>query len=543
MADSTSSVNYTSTSGNMIRITGLNTGLDVDSMVKKLMTAEQTKIDKAKQAQQTIQWQQDAYKDIISSIQELQNTFFDVTSPDTNIQAATNFSPYSVTGADASVGTITASVGAKTGNYTLKVNNLASGAAYTNKLTSTDSSAVTLGTKLNLLDPALSGGSLNLTLNVNGSPTKITLDNTDGSKTVYDLVSAINTQSNGAINANYSELTGKLSVSTAKMGSSVTMSVDAATTPALAGIINPSNTASQSGQNASFVITEPGESPVTVTSQATNSFTYDGVTYNLAGAGTTTANVGVDTTAAYNKFSSFITKYNTVVDKIYTAMTDKKDSDYPALTDTQKASMTTDQINSWNAKAKVGVLHNDSKLQKMLSDLQQAFATPVSGVALQMGKYTSNSIGIDTSSDYTKPGEIHITDPNTFKNAIAQNSAQLMKLFTNVSSSTDKNTNYSESGIFQRVNNILVSNVGIAGTTSNSATLTQYASYQDSFSNFGSTGLNTLMDQLYQKKVLLTNLSTEFSTMQSKYYNQFSRLETAMQTLNSQSSSLTRMMG
>ena len=69
--------------GNMLRITGMASGLDVDAMVKKMMAAEQTKIDKAKQAQQTVQWKQDAYQDIINNIKDIQNTYFNSLNPST----------------------------------------------------------------------------------------------------------------------------------------------------------------------------------------------------------------------------------------------------------------------------------------------------------------------------------------------------------------------------------------------------------------------------------------------------------------------------
>ncbi|WP_406540970.1 flagellar cap protein FliD N-terminal domain-containing protein [Clostridium ljungdahlii] len=78
MSDSVSSMPTGATGaggGSMLRITGLNTGLDVDSIVKKMLKGDQAKLDKVKQSQQLIQWRQDAYKTIISDIQDLQKSF------------------------------------------------------------------------------------------------------------------------------------------------------------------------------------------------------------------------------------------------------------------------------------------------------------------------------------------------------------------------------------------------------------------------------------------------------------------------------------
>lgn len=661
-SSSSSSVNSTSTVGNVIRITGLATGLDVDATVKKLMTAEQLKIDKAKQSQQKVQWQQDAYKDIIKDVQSLQSSFFDVNSADSCMISSTSYSALDVTSTNTAIGTMTAGVGAQVGNYTLQVVQTAAGANYTNKITSNNGS-VSLTSKLSTIGATgAMSGKLALSLNINGGvanatnggkAVNITLDNTGGTSTVNDLLNAINTQGGGLVNASYSELTQKFTLTTVATGNNVSMAIDSSSSTGLSQMINPtaaaytnsitsndgttitgssklsemgtainmkvaalnlnldlgggqtvnvsldnsgdnktmndlisqintagvgkvsasfnpltnnisfqnllnnqsvsigsgttaemynvitSVTSGKQGNNADVFITPPGQSTaVEVKNQTSNGFTIDGMSYNISTTGTTTLGVVQDTQKVYDKFTNFLTKYNALMDKINTKLTDKKDPNYPPLTDDQKASMTTDQIANWNAKAQTGVLRNDSKLQQLFSDLKGAFADPISGVSLQIGKYGSNSFGLDISSDMANPGEVHIVDPLSFRNAIEENPSQFLNFFTKVSASTNSTTNYNESGVFQRIQKSLNSNVGIVNTISTSAILTQYASYQDSFSNFGGTGLNTLMDQLYQKNLAITNLNTEYSTMQTSYYNKFSALETAMSKLNAQSSTL-----
>ena len=136
-----------------------------------------------------------------------------------------------------------------------------------------------------------------------------------------------------------------------------------------------------------------------------------------------------------------------------------------------------------------------------------------------------------------------ITDPIKLKNAISQNGDQFIKLFTNVSTSIDPVTQNNENGIFTRIQTLFQNNVGRIGTTLNSAILTKYANFQDNYSNYGGTGLNTLADQMYAKDVLIKSLNTSFSTMQTAFYNKFAALESAMTKLNNQSSSLASMLG
>ena len=46
------------------RIGGLASGMDIDSMVEKLMQAEKAPLNKLYQKKQTHEWQRDAYRDV-----------------------------------------------------------------------------------------------------------------------------------------------------------------------------------------------------------------------------------------------------------------------------------------------------------------------------------------------------------------------------------------------------------------------------------------------------------------------------------------------
>ncbi len=50
-------------------------GIDTDAVVKSMVSNYQAKIDKANQAKQTLQWQQEGYRDIIKGVKGLQDYF------------------------------------------------------------------------------------------------------------------------------------------------------------------------------------------------------------------------------------------------------------------------------------------------------------------------------------------------------------------------------------------------------------------------------------------------------------------------------------
>ncbi len=58
------------------RITGLNSGLDVDSLVKKMMDAEKRPLNKLNQQKQTLEWKRDAYREVNTQIADMYSTTF-----------------------------------------------------------------------------------------------------------------------------------------------------------------------------------------------------------------------------------------------------------------------------------------------------------------------------------------------------------------------------------------------------------------------------------------------------------------------------------
>jgi flagellar hook-associated protein 2 len=60
-----------------MRIGGLASGMDIDQMVKELMTAERIPLDKLSQKKQYMEWQRDDYRDMNKMLFELDNLIFD----------------------------------------------------------------------------------------------------------------------------------------------------------------------------------------------------------------------------------------------------------------------------------------------------------------------------------------------------------------------------------------------------------------------------------------------------------------------------------
>ena len=79
------------------RITGMVSGFDTDTLIKDMMKAEQSKYDKLDRNKQYLEWEQEAYRDIISTLSGFQSEYFDVLNGDKNIRSTNAFSKFSST--------------------------------------------------------------------------------------------------------------------------------------------------------------------------------------------------------------------------------------------------------------------------------------------------------------------------------------------------------------------------------------------------------------------------------------------------------------
>ncbi|WDU83948.1 flagellar cap protein FliD N-terminal domain-containing protein [Caloramator sp. Dgby_cultured_2] len=181
-----------------LRITGLATGLDVDNMVKQLMQAEKTKVDKVKQQRQLIQWRQDLYREIIGDLNTFKSTFFDVLNKDKYILSANSLAPYSVSIDSNAPIKVTATADAQAGQYEVAVSQLAKGATVVGELNAEN---LNLDTKLSSLGLS---GITKIDLTYNGTGTSIEVN---GDMSIRDLINEVNSETNGAVKVRFSELT------------------------------------------------------------------------------------------------------------------------------------------------------------------------------------------------------------------------------------------------------------------------------------------------------------------------------------------------
>ncbi len=246
----------------------------------------------------------------------------------------------------------------------------------------------------------------------------------------------------------------------------------------------------------------------------TNSAKYNTPT-SLAGS--------TDVSALKDKIVKFVDDYNTLISSINTKIFETRDKNYMPLTDEQKAAMTDSQITAWEKKAQTGLLRKDSDLQRVVSEMKSAMSTVISGSGLSLEK-----IGISPVKDYTDKNGMLTVDEDKLTQALEDNGGDVKDLFTRVASSTDSG------GALTQLKSALYNEF-----KTSTSSLSQKAGLVGSSTEFD----NTLTNNIYKKKQLIKDLNSSLTDKENALYKKYSNLETMMQSLNSQQSSLASMLG
>ena len=121
-------------SSSQIRFSGMNSGLDTESIIKSMMESYQTKIDNQQKKLTTLSWQQEAYRDVIDKLTSFKNKYFNILNKNSYLMSPTRFNQFSSTitntksGKEAMGLKVTTTSSSLSGDYQVSVNQLATAA-------------------------------------------------------------------------------------------------------------------------------------------------------------------------------------------------------------------------------------------------------------------------------------------------------------------------------------------------------------------------------------------------------------------------------
>lgn len=500
------------------RISGLVSGLDVDSLVKQMITAKRIPLDKLIQQKQTLQWKRDNYREINSKLLDFRNSKL----KNYDKSAALNTQTAVVSG---NLTALKAEATADANGVPMKmeISQLARPVTWETKaMTLMNGTTITSDSKLSALTGASATSSYNIT--INETEFKFSKD-----LSISEVVSQINTNSKANVIATFDEVSGKFSIASKTYGSNeLTLSSVIVTDP------DPNNNSNSLldlfGKNGSPTTIPFQEAKVKVfdnniptkfteLSFDSNSFRLNGVKFTLLSTtpadNPTTVTTQADSTKAFETITSFVKDYNDLLSTLQNKVNEERYKDYTPLTDEQKKEMSDNEIELWEKKAQSGLLKNDDILKATIASMRSELSNKLGDLS---------AIGI-TTGQYHENGKLYI-DETKLKQSLLDNPQKIMNIFQGTSGSD---------GLFDtlitNIDSALDKFVTRAGTSKFTTDLSV------SFKIDSSMG-KQLTD--YNSRISL--LQTRLSEMETNYYKKFTAMETAMNKYNSQSAALSSFM-
>lgn len=505
-----------------IRLTGMASGLDTDTMVQELVKASSSKKESLEKSQTSLGWKQTAWSDLNTKIY----SFFSKSL--SNIKLEGSFKKKATAVADSSIAKVVAGDSAVNGTQSLTVKNLATAGYLTGgTVAKTDATKATTSTTISELTTLAAGETAKLKVTVGGVDKEIELS---GSSTMADVVSKLNT---AGVTASFDSTNQKLFVNSKSSGlandfaiSTVDSDLNSATVLDGLKLSTTSGAIKINGQDAAITLNGADYS------SSNNTFTVNGLTITAQKISEkdtngdyvgTTINTTDDIDGIYKMVKDFFNEYNKLIIEMDTLYNASSSKGYEPLTDDEKESMSDTEVEQWETKIKDALLRKDSSLNSVVTGMKNSMMQSIE----VDGKQTSlTTFGIETMSYFlaadNEKGAYHIdgnADDSTssgntdkLKTAIASNPTQVASFFTQLATSLYDNLN----------------------------TQMKSTAYRTVYKVYDDKKIQKEYDD-YDDKI--AEQEEKLTALEDKYYKQFSVMESAMTKLNSQQSALTSMLG
>lgn len=567
-----------------MRVSGINSGLDTDSIVQELVSAYNTKTEKYQKEQTKLSWKQEIWKGLNTKVYSLYNNVG-------KLRFSSAYSTKKTTSSDTTKATVSASSNAVNGTQKLHVLATAQSGYLTGgklslreEVTDADGTtklqdvkgAVKAETKLSELGFTGDEASLNInTTDEDGNAVTKTVSLTKDS-TVQDVVNAL--KDNG-LNASFDANNGRIFVSSKNTGKAADFSLSSATTKLvekkdadgnvikdsngkpemesvtlsgeeqvaskkLIGLLGLNTDSSNTYGNKAAKI--DGRDAVIVLNgvkytNTTNDFAINGLNISVNGVTDDVAdpdstdlsslndstaisiNTTTDSQGIYDTVKDFLTEYNNIINEITKLYNADSAGSYEPLTDDEKDKMSDTEIEKWETKIKDSLLRRDSSLSSVMNTMMTSMSQPIE---INGKSYSLSSFGIQTlgylNAAENEQNAYHIDGDEDDENT----SGKQDKLMAAITSDPDTVIEFMKqlsTNLYKSIDDQMQSN----------DLRSRYKIYNDKEMDKQYTNLTKTIKE-WERKV---------SDKEDYYYKQFSNMETALAKLQSQTSSISSMLG
>ena len=521
-----------------IRITGMNSGLDTDAMVRELVNAYEKQGEKYTKAKTKTEWKQEAWATLNNKIK----SFFSKYA--SNMRFSSSYSKKSTTVSDSSKASIVTSDGAVNGTQSLEVKELAKSGYLTGgeiKLTASDwteqnQKYVKATGKTKLSDLGFSGEAIvKIAKGKNGTALS---DYAEGDikeikvKADTTLDEFAKFVSGAGYNASFDESTGRFFISSKESGAENNFEFISDNDNGNQGIkvqdLLKLTEKDSSGVSTGAKKINGEDAQITLNgvdfTSASNTFSINGLTITAKDKTDSPLTIVTDTDydEVYDNIKNFFKEYNSLMNEMDKLFNAKSAKGYEPLTADEKEAMTDDEIKQWETKIKDALLKNDSELDTIASTMRNAMLSTftIGGTKYSLSSFGINTLGYFNAADNEK-NAYHIDgnkdDPDTSGNED--------KLRAMIASNPEATSEF-----FMQLSKKLYDNMNKIASTSDNYT---------SYGNF--YGDKKLQNEYVDKQKQVDKWDKYVADMEEKYYKQFTAMESAMSSLNSQQSYISQL--
>ncbi|ANU24605.1 flagellar filament capping protein FliD [Planococcus donghaensis] len=486
-----------------MRIGGLASGMDTESIVKDMMTVQKMPLDKLMQQKTFTEWQQEAMRD-----QNL--AFSNLRTSASSMRLQSTFNAFSAETTGSGSAKVTTTPQAMNGSYQVSVNSLATSAKMTSEvgIKNMDGLSAKSTDAIGIAGTITIQGTSNVAVEITADMTYA-----DVAKKMQDATAG----SEPALRVNFDNTTSRFFMASKELGSEQNFTLAF------------TDDKGKKSDDLGLQITGKAQDEFTSTVATNGSVTIDGIrvdglksnqtvinglsiqlqSVDPAGS-STTVRVQSDPTKPVQVIKDFVDSYNKAIDDLQKKIIEKRYPDFQPLSDEQKKELTETEIELWEEKARSGLLRNDPIMKSALQDLRRAFMDTVTGVADGNINHLSQ-IGINTGS-YTEGGKLFI-DEEKLKDALTKKPDEVMALFTTRDAAGD--------GVGARVYDTL--NAVIKNLSAKAG------SPSSSIDN------STLSQKLKRMDTEISRWQDRLASIEDRYWKQFTAMEKALSKMNSQS--------
>jgi len=509
-----------------IRITGAASGLDTDAMVKELVNAYEEKGQKYKKAKTKTEWKQEAWATLNTKIK----SFY--TKQASNMRFSTSYMKKKTTISDSSKASVVSSDGAVNGTQTLEVKKLATSGYLTGAQLTKDKKGNAVTGTTTLANLGYEGGETWVQIGQGKKAASYDDDHikkfeVNGSTTIDEFVNCVKA---AGYNASFDSANGRLFISSKESGDNANFNfIDGGEGSPIEYLGLTEKFGNDGKRTADSAVKIEGENAEIELNGATfssgsNTFTVNGLTITAKEltSGPLSLVTDTDYDQIYDNIKNFFKEYNSLINEMDKLFNAKSSKGYEPLTSEEKEAMTDEEVKLWEQKIKDSLLRNDSDLDKIASTMRNAM---LGSFEIDGKKYSLSSFGIGTLGYFeaadNEKNAYHIDgnpdDPDK--------SGETDKLRAMIASDPETTMSF-----FQQLSTKLYN------------AMNKIESVSDNYTSYGN---------FYNDKKLTTEYTDQtkqidkwekyVADIEEKYYKQFTAMESAMSSLQSQQSYISQL--